>query len=361
MSKNGGKKTSSGQQQLRQRHRQQMAQDKREEKRIQQRMEAYSTQTNQYMLKFYMVLATAVVVTVVSILHHVKPRFLYGAKQTKAPPFFLGTCYGPKVNLKQSLPYFFRSYSIATDDNLRERKAMRRVFHNSKKLNSAGAPSVLKGWDDTKLDFYIRQRNLCGDDFEQAYQEALDNQDWMRQQDLVEWCLLTTRVVEGFLMTNVTIHNSPLIFLKERGLLLESKRSGYSTAAYLEPRHDPLEDRTRMAQLPSLVLTWLLTNDIAISGADYREELHAYVEQLVQRRGKEKYLILEEDCSSPTKPRRTMLSTCEVDLEDLSRKDGTCCYYVLPMSASSHFQDREDEDEDENNKNDNFKSSSLRR
>ena len=366
MAANGGqKKTTSSssnhhlkQQKLRQRHRQQMAQDKREETRTKKKLESYSTQTNQYMLKFYIVVGTAIVVTVISILYHVNPKFLHGrSKQGEAAPIFLGTLYGPNIQLDKSLPRFFRTFSISKDENLRERTAVRRVILNRKRISSAGAPSVLKAWDNTQLEYYIQERNLCGDDFQEAYQATLDSQDWMRQRELVKWCLLATRVVEGFVSSNVTVHKSPLMYLKERGLLLESSKesssTGLSTMVYMEPRNDPLEDRSRTAQLPSLMLTWLLTNHTTRSASDYRAQLNKYFEKLVEQKGADQYLKLEEDCGeeSSSKSRRTVFSICEME--------ESCCYYSLPKSSSIRFRQSGDDEEDVNEK-EGPKSSSLR-
>lgn len=61
----------------------------------------------------------------------------------------------------------------------------------------------------------------CGSDFSQVYPNSTEE----RKNDMVMWCLLATKVVEGFFLESVQLMDSALILAKGRGMVVKASSS----------------------------------------------------------------------------------------------------------------------------------------
>ena len=273
----GGRGPGSGMssQQLRQRRFQILkdkAQDEQQDKLWMEASQQGMKQRKQYMTKVAMVVVTAAIVSVVAILNHRRPSFLFN--RTKAPPpLYLATVYPHDVVVERDLPRFFQTYSIATPQNKHARKAVIHVSNsrNALKYGTGNLKVLLKAWDDSNVN-QLLERNVCGRNFEVAYRASTSQ----RQDDLLMWCLLATRIVEGFFLGSVEMIGNAFVLAKQRGMIIlqtgesskdttpndedneeesRDKNGRISNAYYLHPRLSGEE--SFVAALPSMVLDWL--------------------------------------------------------------------------------------------------------
>ena len=302
-------------------------QEHREEKKIRALAAEANTQSSAFMVKFYIVVGMAILVTILALLHHLKPNFLYKQRTAKQRPYHLSTMYPPNVVAERDLPRFFRSYTIATPQNKEARMAAVKISASRKALKEGNGnlKVVLKAWDASNID-QLLEHGACGVDFHQAYESASSVE---RKEDLLMWCLLTTRYAEGFFLESVEMLQSAFIKARRRGMVVKSSDSGLSNAYYLHPRN--LGYDSTFAVLPSKVLTWILANseDVVPSTEEYRRMLREYIDALVHSEGNEdKYMILEEVCQ-PYEPPRSIGKRCGID---------DCCYFVVPDSEGGNFE-----------------------
>lgn len=330
--------------QLRQR-RNRIIQDKMAETRDLDEIKDLTQKSDQirahYMTKLYIVVFTAFVVTLMAATNFMKPAFLYKRRKNQ-PPMHLATLYPPEVVLERDLPRFFRSYTIATPTNRFARKAQVRIVNSrgALKHGTGTLPVLLRAWDETDINL-LRERDFCGKDFEAAFVEGSQE----RQGDLVLWCLLATRVVEGSFLESVEMTNNAFITARKRGMIVQRQRdvddapdrATISNAYYLHPRL-PGEEHLPMAPLPSKVLKWLFAHPEA-SLSDPKLALQDLLYQLTsseENRGR--YMILDEVCQG-TRPKRSIGEQCS--------KTGECCYFVVPQREGGKFDDISDDEEDE--------------
>jgi hypothetical protein len=248
--------------------------------------------------------------------------------------------------VERDLPRFFRTYSIATPGNKEARRAVRKMVasRNAMRKGLGNLKVLLKAWDGSNINRLL-ERNICGADFKQAYYATTTHE---RQADLVMWCLLATRVSEGVFLETVQMTDSPFVFAKRRGIIVQSTSTDrVSNAFYLHPRN--LSYDSTMAVLPSKVLSWILANpeEVVPDLIEYRQMLQAYIYELVHSDGNDdnKYLILEEVCQQ-TPPKRAIGKVCS-NSNTNTNNDDRCCYFVLPESEGGRFGESSSDSGDE--------------
>lgn len=299
---------------------------------------------NYYMTKFYVVFFTALVVTIVAILNHTRPSFLFKRRKAQ-PPMYLATIYPPNVVMERDLPRFFQTYSIATPNNKDARRAAIKVA-NSRRALKEGTGSlkvVLKAWDSSNIDLLL-QRNVCGKNFEDAYRSSSQQ----RQDDLLMWCLLTTRITEGFFLESVEMIDNAFITARKRGMMVrkadesssEEEGTGrISNAYYLHPRL-PGEEEAKTAPIPAMVLGWLLNhpeNDLSDPSKSLQEAIYDAVSSM--ENGMDRYILLDEVCQA-TQPRRAIGKHCT------NGPTEECCFFVVPEAVGGNVgRNLEDEEE----------------
>jgi hypothetical protein len=254
--------------------------------------------------------------------------------------------YPPNVVTERDLPRFFRTYTIATPENKEARMAAKRIAASRRavKKGNGNIRVILKAWDSSNIE-QLMQRQICGADFAQAYHYTSSQE---RKEDLVMWCLLATKVVEGFFLESVDMLESALIVARRRGIVVKSSSSDSNVlnSYYLHPRN--LEYETTKAILPSKVFAWILANteDVVPSTAEYRRMLQEYIHELVHSEGNiDNYMVLEEVCQ-PYPPKRSIGKQYGVDVF----RPNDCCYFVIPESegvrrfgSSSSGDEKEEE------------------
>lgn len=304
---------------------------------------------NYYMTKVYMVVFTAVVVTVLAILHHTQPAFLF-RRRPVPPTIFIATRYPRTVVLERDLPAFFRTYSIATQNNKHARKAAIKVANSRRalKFGTGTQKVILKAWDSTHVELLL-ERNACGRNFELAYRASSQE----RQDDLLMWCLLTTRIVEGYFLESVEMIGNAFILAKKRGMIVRKAKgrsaaieegslvdhgtSRISNAYYLHPRL--LEDTTSfMAPLPGMILQWLLEHpEDTLENPTISLEETIYTLISSEQSMTERYLILDEVCQE-SQPERAIGKQCT------NNSEGICCYFVVPLMEGGHLAQKDDDE-----------------
>ena len=286
----------------------------------------------EHMTKTYVVVLSALVVTIMAILNHTRPAFLFRRK-TPPPPLSMATLLQPSVIMDRDLPRFFRTFSIATPNNKDARSAVIKVAKSRRALNhgTGNLKVILKAWDQDAIKRLI-ERNVCGPDFEVAHR--LGSQE--RQNDLLTWCLLTTRIAEGFFQESVEMMSNAFLLNKKRGIVVVKAdgSSRLSNAFYVHPRLPPQDDAAGPALLPEEVLRWLLDHpesSLENPVVSLQEKIHQLVSHEEQR---DRYMYLDEICQDvlPTPDRaiarQCVESTSSRHDHDLSDGD-LCCYFVV--------------------------------
>jgi hypothetical protein len=366
-------------QQLRQRRARiirETAEDERERKELERVMMMGANTQAGYSLKTSIVILTAVIVTAgCAIQYHNGDYFRRLMKRmnnrSEYPIFQFATRFPPGVVLERDLPRFFRSYSIATPENEAARNAVRKVSRSRFQLKRRAGVirTVLNGWDE-KMVGNLLTRGWCGADFDGAYQRGSQE----RRDDLLMWCLLATRIAEGYFMESVEMIDTALFLTRKRGMVVRRRkestppRSGsgggdddnnnnnkynnhdaLSNVYYLHPR----TNNTKVDWIPTKTLAWMFSNpeDVLLGGdgssspADARDLLQRYLGELVFADGNEdEFLVLEEVCQN-SRPSRAIAVNCPDGEEDGA--GGGCCYFVLPERYGGNLEPEAEEAEEE--------------
>ena len=356
-----------------------------------------------------MLIILALIVTLISGIQYTRPqvlRKLLGFKSTSGgrkdkstepkvyQPYYIATLYPPTVVIERDLPRFFRSYSIATDENQFAQDVVQSMIQsrNALKKGSGRQAVWLKAWDEESIQ-QILERNICGTDFTSLYNNPSLKLE--QKQDMVMWCILTTRLADGFFMNNIQMIEgrfSPLLLTKNRGMIVRrrpptttthSDNPKYMNSFYLHPRN--LNDTsTALAILPSKVLNYLLdeiqsniddqqgrnNNNAGGDGLDidkYRNGLQSHIYGLLNSDNVDDgmsiddYIELTEICypssstaaanqESPPDGAIAQTSSCNnavfeensadhiVELNDNQTDDEECCYFVFPEPESLQFK-----------------------
>ena len=325
--------------QLRQR-RAQIIQDKVNDNRELKELEkvimmGWNTRTG-HSLQTSILIVTAVIVTVGSILHYRNNDYFNRLmnRRNVYPTFYFGTQYPKGVILERDLPRFFRTYSIATPENEIARKAVQRVCRSRSQLKRRAGiiTSVLKAWDESNVH-YLLSRGFCGTDFDRAYRQGSQE----RKDDLLMWCLLATQIVEGYFMESVEMIDTALFLTRKRGMVVQKELGSVpggkalSNAFYLHPR----TNTTNVEWIPSKALAWIISNpeDVLGAPADARYLFQRFLHDLVIAQGNEDdFLVLEEVCQDH-RPSRAIAVHCPDG-------DGSndCCYFVVPEKYGGNFE-----------------------
>jgi len=325
---------------LRQR-RSQILQGKKEDERIKGviKKTIVSSQNSSHILKIFLVVITALLCTVGSLLRYSNPNILKRFWKKPIPTYQLATRYPTNIVLERDLPRFFRHLSIATPDNAMARKAVRKVLRsrNQMRRRAGRIKSSVKAWDDYNVEMLLNQR-ICGDDFDVAYRSASQQ----RKDDLLMWCLIASRITEGFFMESLEIIDSPLFLTRNRGIVVKRQppagvADGYgtiSTSFYLHPRFN---NSDAIDWIPSKILEMLVSSSgqEAAADADGPEVIERMLYELVVAEENEnEYLILEEICQE-NRPERS------IAFETSNNSDR--CFFVVPKKYGGNFDPREDE------------------
>lgn len=294
---------------------------------------------NQHSLHASIVIVTALIVTLVCVLRYGNyGSYLDGLYRvmgwSKAYPTFLfATQYPKDVILERDLPRFFQTYSIATPENEIARKAVEKIsrsrFHLKRRAGII--TSILKVWDESNIQLLLN-RGLCGPDFEKAYNLGSE----VRRNDLLMWCLLATRIAEGYFMDSVEMIDSALFVTRKRGMVVRKPAGSVpggdalSTSYYLHPR----TNTTSVSWIPAKALAWITANPEERLGSprEARDLFRRYLNELVINQGNEEdYLVLDEVCQDDRPPRAIAID-CPVG------EDRDCCYFVLPAKYGGNFE-----------------------
>eukprot|EP00536_Pseudo-nitzschia_multiseries_P006055 jgi/Psemu1/14334/gm1.14334_g len=357
------------QQQLRHRSRAQtrsrILKDKQEDTRV-QRIIAGSIVKNQHysnhLIKTVIVVVTAVLCTFGAVLHRTRPRLFQRFFAKLPPPIHLATTYPSGVVLERDLPRFFRQYSIATPDNVHAQEAVRRVLRSRTRLRQRAGSihnrATVKAWDESNVGHLLKQ-GICGDDFARAHAnlgasagasdpaQAQATASKTARDDLLMWCILASRIAEGFFAESVEMLDSALSLIRNRGIVVRKQKhspedghgGALSTSFYLHPRNNDDYDAS-VNWIPMKVLATLIDGSKDDGGiGDGVEELHELAErtlyELVVTQGHEKdFLILDEVCQE-NRPERSIA----IDTRD--RPGG--CYFVVPEKYGGSFEPLEND------------------
>ena len=294
-----------------------------------------SQASNTYFLKLSLVVGTAIVVTIVALLHQFRPSLFYG-KKIRGKPFRFASVYTGDIVLQRDLPRFFRSYTIATPENKVARMA---VARSARSRNSMRETSEIKlkyhTYDAFGVDTLLDQQG-CGQDFNEIYYSSSDK----RKADMFMWCLLASKRVEAFLLDSVQMIQSPLSLTKGRGIVVRSSfdpENRLSNAFYIHPRK-LVNKQSTMNAIPRKVIVWLLDHPETdqTSYEEYEGMMQAYINDLVYSEGGEENFIFLDEICQPYRPSRTIAEKCE---------DESCCYFVLPEKYKAFFFDEDSSDE----------------
>lgn len=313
--------------------------DKKEEELIKRAIKKsiVGSQTSSHMLKTFCVVITALLCTVGALFHNSNSNLKERFWKEPIPTFQLSTRYPINVILERDLPRFFRYFTIATPDNAAAREAVRKVLRSRNQLRRRAGRIKLsvKAWDNSTIEQLLNQR-ICGDDFEVAYSSASQP----RKDDLLMWCLLASRITEGFFKESLEMIDSPMFLTRKRGIVIKRQppagvSDGYgalSTSLYLHPR---INNNSAIDWLPSMVLEMLISSskqDDDVGGDDQIERL---LYELVVTRGNENgFLILEEICQE-NRPERSIAI-------DITHNDDRC-FFVVPEKYGGTFEPKDDE------------------
>lgn len=288
-------------------------------------------------MKTFLVIITALICTVGALLHNTNPKILKWFWQEPIPTFHLATRLPHSVILERDLPRFFRYYSIATPENAVAREAVQKVVRSRKQLRKQAGriKTSVKAWDDSNVDYLLRLGS-CGHDFEVAYLGASQQ----KKDNLLMWCLIASRITEGFFMESVEMVDSPLFLTRKKGIVIRRQPPGgiaygyglLSTSLYLHPR---FENNTEIDRLPFRILSMLVSSSDDKTDEDFQEMIQRMLYELVVTGGIDnEFMILDEICQE-NQPERTIAFDAKID------NDG--CFLVVPKKYGGIFYQNEDE------------------
>jgi hypothetical protein len=346
---------------LRQRARARIIHDKKEDRRIeniiQQSIMKNSSQRSSHFWKTFMIIFTALCCTAAAMIKN-NPNLIRRLlrRHKDIPTFHFATKYPNNVILGRDLPLFFRFYSIATPENEFAQDAVRKVCNSRTQLRKRAGKikTILKAWDESNIENLLNQ-DVCGNEFVDAYRASGITQQ--RKDDLLMWCLMATRVTEGFFMEDVEIIDSPLFLTRSRGIVILKKptdNDGHggelSTLFYLHPR----TDKNEINWIPSKILAMLISNsqkekdDNEEEGEDdddIQEMIQKLLYDMVITQGNEDdFLILEEICGQENRPERSIAIDRSSSYNDGGDGD---CYFVVPEKYGGIFKAKKISDDDE--------------
>eukprot|EP00934_Nitzschia_sp_Nitz4_P003039 Nitzschia sp. Nitz4//scaffold169_size48518//5450//6565//NITZ4_007062-RA/size48518-processed-gene-0.86-mRNA-1//-1//CDS//3329538358//3029//frame0 len=323
--------------QMRQRRARMLRDKYNEEQDMQKIRTAFDNPQGYHRFKVTLVIFCAVVATILAALHIFRPSALYGLRRKPAPPLYLATRFPPDVVIDRDLPRFFQSYSIATPANAPARAAVQQLARSREAVQrgTGNWRVVLRGWDSSNVQKMFDQQ-ICGAEFEQVYRSTTTSDQ--RREDMVMWCLLATRVVEGFFQGSVEMLSNVFILARKRGMIVSTASSTerLSHLYYLHPRL-PGENVDVTAPIPATVLSWLLAHP-EDSLENPVEELQTFLHDLLE--GEEmsapnRYMRVEEICQD-SRPYRAIAQHCTASTE--------CCYFVVPEAEGGVVLGAEDGD-----------------
>lgn len=313
------------------------AHQRQEERRVKEYLKQNTGKSSAQFVQLFMVVITALIISVSAVMQYAKPQFFQRLfKRRNVPPFYLATKYPNSVILDRDLPRFYQTFSIATPDNVDAQEAVRKVIRSRTQLKHrlGNTKAIVKAWDVANIQGLVR-RGLCGDDFAQAYERGSDQ----RKDDLVMWCLVATRIVEGYFHETVEMIDSALFLTRKRGIVVQKSQpagtdrdgqgSALSTSFYLHPRHN----NTLLEWIPSKTLAMAITTPEEAFASPYeaREMLERYLYDLVITQGNEEdYLVLDEICQQERPDRAIGMDCAPGD-------SGDCCFFVVPEKYGGRF------------------------
>jgi hypothetical protein len=320
-------------------------QHREEDKRVKDFVTQSTKQSSAHFMQMFLVVVTALLIFISVLLQYTKPQFFQRLfRRRNVPPFYIATKYPNSVILDRDLPRFYQAYSIATPDNVEAQEAVKKVVRSRTQIKRrlGNLKAIVKAWDIANIQNLV-QRGLCGDDFTQAYQGGSD----LRKDTLLMWCLVATRVVEGYFYDTVEMIDSALFLTRKRGMVVKRRQptglemdghgGALSTSFYLHPRHN----NTLIEWIPSKALAMAIStpeNDVA-SPLEAREMLERYLFDLVISQGNEEdYLVLDEVCQRD-QPDRAIGMDCP------NGSDSDCCFFVVPERYGGRFQVNNDNDD----------------
>mmetsp|Transcript_12336 Transcript_12336/g.29372 ORF Transcript_12336/g.29372 Transcript_12336/m.29372 type:complete len:334 (-) Transcript_12336:318-1319(-) len=294
------------------------AREAREKQQMKKSISRTSSNLSAYMLKFYIVVGTAVVLTLAAVLNQTRPKFLFGKQKPGVRPFRFTSIYPPGIKIESDLPRFFRTYSIATPQNENARKAVIKMVKSRRVLRqrSGSYKTYLKTWDASSASMLI-ERQICGRDFESVYMSSSAE----RKNDLIMWCMMSVTKTEGFFLNSVELLESPLLLTKGRGIVVRSAAhpSSLSIDMYLHPRN--MTHEADMAIVPAQLLARMMDAPEPGSYAAYREEMEQHFHDIVfSDSNEDNYMIFTEICQKD-RPNRAISKKCDAS---------SCCYFVVP-------------------------------
>lgn len=325
---------------LRQR-RAQIIQDKQEEQRIQRIIQSNikGNPHSSHTLKTIVIVFTAIVCTIGAFIHSQNPNFFKQFSKKPIPTFQMATRYPAGVVLERDLPRFFRQYTIATPENAKARQAVQKMLQSREQLRARAGriKTILKAWDDSNVNRLLDQ-GICGQEFEVAYQKASQP----RKDDLLMWCLIASRITEGFFKESLEIIDSPLFLTRKRGIVIkrqppagvEDGHGALSTSFYLHPRKN---DSTDINMIPTKILSMLISAPEKELDDNVQDVIERMLYDLIVTQGNDDgFVILEEVCQE-IRPERS------VAFESVNSDDG--CFAVVPRRYGGNF-DPDDDDDD---------------
>jgi hypothetical protein len=319
-------------------------QHREQERWVMNSVKQSSGRSSTHFIQVFLVVFTALLISISAILRYAQPQlFARIWKRRSVPPFYFATKYPSNVILERDLPRFYQTFSIATPENEIARKAVNKIIRSRTRLRHrlGDTKAILKAWDDANVESLV-QRGLCGDDFAQAYHKASSG----RQEDLLMWCLVATRVVEGYFKQSVEMIDSAIFLTRKRGMVVKKQAplgidDGYgalSTSFYLHPRLN----NSSLEWIPSRALAMVIStteNDL-MDPSFVQATLEQYLHDLVIAEGNEEdYLILDEICQNE-RPERAIGVECPDD----GGEETACCYFVVPDHYGGRFKLHEDDD-----------------
>lgn len=319
--------------------RSQILRDKNEDERIKGAIKksVVNSQNSSHILKTFLVLITALLCTVGALLRFTNPKIVQRFWKKPLPVFHLATRYPTNVVLERDLPRFFRYYSVATPENAVAREAVQKVLRSRDQLRRRAGriQTIVKAWDDSNVEQLLNQQ-ICGDEFEVTYRSASQK----RKDDLLMWCLIASRVIEGFFKESLEMIDSPLFLTRNRGIVIKRQpRAGvadgygaFSSSFYLHPR---VNNNSAIDWIPSKILAMLVSSPEVEGDVEGQELLERLLYDLVVTQGNEnEFLVLEEICQEDQPERSTAFDTS-------NNADG--CFFVIPEIYGGNFEPSDDE------------------
>ncbi|KAL7566256.1 hypothetical protein ACA910_011316 [Epithemia clementina (nom. ined.)] len=274
-------------------------------------------------------------------------RWIFGSKPRLVDRSLM-TIYPSELQVRKSLPLFFKSYAIARTGNKVAREA---VIHVAELRRAATDPGIYRqkihihAWEHADFGRQMRNHSMddyCGKGFREQYKGEPGLSSKTKRDDLLFWCLLANGHHDGYIKFELeTIESQITRARKGVAVRYTDQKRIHSDSLLLLPLHDIINLKEKKKLPPSTMiayaaLEWLRTN-AALADEVYKRLFEEFLFEWIEKEVGA-WEFLNAACSAADRQRlasteRMIATTCKKEIKaDAGNEDEeeTCCTFHDP-------------------------------